>query len=238
MPEQLLGNQTGEVRPERQLIEDEFAAALLGALGEQAQRIAMQQIGISQIDDRQFWDKEKGIIAALLLAWLLRVSDVSIGVTVERVLTPAGLGLADTVNARAAAWAEKHALELARGLTGTTKEIAKRQIAGWLAEGSRDIGKLARLLGETIAPEWRASLIAQTEVTAAWSNALQEIGAEYPEMTGYQWQSQNDERVCPVCGFLHGKRRPKDGLYVTGYPPPPAHPRCRCEELLVVMVGE
>ncbi len=234
MPTQTLGNTTGNTTPERDSEEAEFQAALLGVLGQQAQRIAMRQLGISQIDDTAFWDNERKMLAALLLVWLLRIGETGIASTVTRTMTPAGLGVSDAVNARAAAGAEKHALELARGLTKTTREIAKRQISGWLASGGRDIGKLVQLLGETIAPEWRAAMIAQTETTAAWSAALQEIAAEYPEIVGYQWQAQMDERTCVICGWLHGKTRKKGQGYIRDYPPPPAHPRCRCEELLII----
>jgi SPP1 gp7 family putative phage head morphogenesis protein len=38
------------------------------------------------------------------------------------------------------------------------------------------------------------------------------------------WETANDERVCPVCGALHGKR--EDDW--NGLRSPPAHPRCRC----------
>ena len=235
MPEQLLGNQTGSVTADQQNSEDEFYNALTGALGEQGRRIATAQL-TGQVDDTGFWTNERKITAAFLLAWLLKIAEQGIASTVTQTMTPAAMGVSDAVNARATAWAEKHALELARGLTATTKEIAKRQIAGWLAAGGRDIGTLSQLLGETIAPQWRAEMIAQTEVTKAWSVALQEIAAEYPQIVSFQWQTQEDERVCPVCGYLHGKRRTKDGLYLGSVSPPPAHPRCRCGELLVITV--
>lgn len=238
MTEQLLGNDTGTVTDDRQSAEDEFYLALTGALGAQAQRIAMQQVGFTQTTDREFWDNEKKIIASLLLVWLLKIGEQAIGGTVSRVMTPAGLGVSEAVNAKAAAWAEKHALELAANLTTTTREIAKRQITAWLTEGGRDIGKLTQILGDTIGPAWRAEMIAQTETTAAYSNALQLIAGEYDEITGFQWQSQNDERVCPVCGYLHGEQRKKGGVYLGVYSAPPAHPRCRCEELLIVLMPE
>jgi len=40
------------------------------------------------------------------------------------------------------------------------------------------------------------------------------------------WYTQADERVCPVCAPLHGK---KQDVWEQQFPSgPPAHVRCRC----------
>lgn len=40
------------------------------------------------------------------------------------------------------------------------------------------------------------------------------------------WRTSGDERVCPICGPLNGKRKSEGWSGVTG--PPPAHVNCRC----------
>lgn len=98
----------------------------------------------------------------------------------------------------------------------------------------------------------RAETIAITEVTtaisAAENAARQESAADDPaerargdfETPGTPvqppvivndgtiaiWQTQEDERVCPVCGPLHDRRADS---WASQFPEgPPAHPRCRC----------
>ena len=82
---------------------------------------------------------------------------------------------------------------------------------------------------DSLAPAFgtqRASLIASTEVTRAFAEANRIAYDESGVVTAYQWQTAADERVCPICGPLHGKQAQKgqrfNGLF------PPAHPNCRC----------
>jgi hypothetical protein len=228
---QTLGNDTGIIEAARAGVERDWSRRIKEFLDAQAARILEEE---GQPPDA-FWDEEETALAALLLMLLLGAVEQSIAHNVSNVLTPAGLGLSDAVNARAGAWAEQHALDLARGISATTKEQANRRIAAWFAEGSGNIGRLRQSLGEIISPQWRADMIAQTEVTRAWSQSLHEIAAEYDEITHYQWVSLLTERTCIICGQqLHGKRRKKGGLYPGGYRYPPAHPNCQCGEILVV----
>lgn len=67
----------------------------------------------------------------------------------------------------------------------------------------------------------------------AW-NYLVENGS-VPEASEKVWITAKDERVCPQCGPMHGKRVPvqerfENGLYVPG-----VHPNCRCEAKLTVV---
>jgi SPP1 gp7 family putative phage head morphogenesis protein len=216
---------------ERQSIEREWAQRLKEFLDAQAFRI-LEEPGPPP---DAFWDEEETAMAALLLYLLLGAVERSIAHQVVHVMTPAGLGISDAVNARAGAWAEKHALKLAKGLTKTSKEQATRRITAWFAEGSGDMNRLRQSLGQIISPQWRADMIAQTEVTRAWSEGLHQVANEYDEIIGYEWFTQQDERVCIVCAPLHEKRRKKGEFYPGGYYAPPAHPRCRCGENLLVL---
>ncbi len=72
----------------------------------------------------------------------------------------------------------------------------------------------------------RMEVIARTEVLRAHNQGRikfhQEVGVEKLE-----WMTMEDERVCPVCGPLDGRR------FATGrFPPQPAHPNCRCTSVV------
>lgn len=223
-----------EVEPERQQLEDEFAPVVGQFLYEQSNRAWGRTGASGQPPDEEFWTNERKMLAALLVAWLLRFVEAGISHQVTAVLTPAGFGLSAQVNARAAAWAEKHALELAKNITQTSKELARQRIRNWFLSDSNDLNDLARSLNEIIGPEWRARMIAETEVTRAWDKAVDEVADEYDEIEAYQWQAMIDERTCPICGNLHGVIVAKGELFPGGFSGPPAHPRCRCRKLLVV----
>ena len=72
----------------------------------------------------------------------------------------------------------------------------------------------------------RMEVIARTEVLRAPNQGRikfhQEVGVEKLE-----WMTMEDERVCPICGPLDGRR------FATGrFPPQPAHPNCRCTSVV------
>lgn len=229
----ILGEPSDEIDPERLALEDEFTPEIEAFLAEQSERIARNAIHGEPPDD-DFWEEELALLLVLLIPALERWGQQAISAVVTQTLTPVGLGLGAEVNARAAAWAGDYALDLAKGLNRTTRELAKAKIKNWFAAGGTDMLALEKELAGIIAPKWRARMIAQTEVTRAYSEALHEIGKEYGIIKRYQWQTAEDERVCVICLPLHGKQRTKGGLYPGGYDGPPAHPRCRCSEMLVV----
>jgi hypothetical protein len=227
----LLGTPADETAPEIMALETEFSPVIEDFLAEQTERITGHTAQTGQPPDEAFWENEEVLLLALLVPFVERWAEVAIGLTVESALTPAALGIDANVNARAAEWAGRHALELAKGLNRTSRELAKARIRNWLAEGSGDLRLLNRSLGEVISPQWRASLIAQTEVTRARSMAVQEIARELGDVVKYVvWWTQNDEivRRCPICWPLHKTRVPVGGTFPGGLDGPPAHPRCRC----------
>ena len=144
------------------------------------------------------------------------------------------------VNALAAEWANTHALELAKRLTDTTRALAKQAIAKHLREnGATNLQKLVSELEGVIAPKWRAEMIAQTEISRAINAATDNVAKE---LTGYGldvwlvYRTAQDERVCPICAPMHGKKRRPGGKYPNGNEPP-QHPRCRCREYVEVVDG-
>jgi len=132
------------------------------------------------------------------------------------------------INAAALAWARTYTFELIGGLTATTKQV----VSGAVSQFIRMAGMTREQLEALLQPAFgdvRASMIAVTEVTRAYSaatrmyeNLLETAGIR---MDGY-WQTRADELVCPICGPLNNKPEAvwkdafRDG--------PPAHVNCRC----------
>lgn len=80
----------------------------------------------------------------------------------------------------------------------------------------------------------RARRIAVTETTRIFTETTKQAGLANPFTTAFRLLTSADERVCPICGPLHGVVIAKfsDGfthptLPVTGWPP--FHPLCRCD---------
>lgn len=80
----------------------------------------------------------------------------------------------------------------------------------------------------------RAALIAQTELAYAANEGMDAVirqnveqGIISPDVEK-EWSTARDERVCPVCGTLHGEKVPENQPFSNGSMLPPAHPGCRC----------
>ncbi len=77
--------------------------------------------------------------------------------------------------------------------------------------------------------QYRMEMIARTEVLRAHNQGRikfhREVGVQRLE-----WMTMEDERTCPVCGGLDGKQ-----FDIDKFPSIPAHPRCRCCALPIVM---
>ena len=174
----------------------------------------------------EFWARETGEMSAFLTPYVEDWAEKGIGEAVVAV-SNLGVGVDAAVNARAAEWAGKYSLQLAKGLTDTTKELTKAKLKNWIQSG-KPFPELEKALTEHIAPKWRARLIAATEVTRAFAEAAHQVAQEVEVIKEEVWNTAKDERVCPICGPLNGERKPVDGTFTGGLSGPPAHPNCRC----------
>lgn len=109
------------------------------------------------------------------------------------------------------------------------RKSAKRQ-AKAILKGMRKTNK-KRKGSEWLLGEDRAEAIAITEITRAISRG-EEFAAGLIQKQGVLlecvWWTAQDERVCPICGELHGRI---ELFWVDEYPDgPPAHVRCRCRK--------
>lgn len=130
----------------------------------------------------------------------------------------------ESATASAAQWASQYTFDLVKGMTANRRALLQGAISDFYDRGL-SLGDLyARL-----APEFgmqRAVSIGVTETTRAASEA-QKLFGDYLRGRGIPmvevWETSQDERTCPVCSPLQGK---KQGDGWTDYPP--AHPSCRC----------
>jgi HK97 family phage portal protein len=133
------------------------------------------------------------------------------------------------INVAAADWARTYSYELIGGLTETTRGVVSRAMQQFIEMAGMTREQLEALLRPAFG-EMRASMIAVTEVTRAYSAATR-MYANFLEMDAGirmegMWNTRNDELVCPVCGPLNGQ--PESVWRDAFRDGPPAHPFCRC----------
>jgi len=163
-----------------------------------------------------------------------------------------GLGLDYSgVNKKVLAWAKKYAGKLVKEIDATTRPILRNAISLFVETPGFTIGDIIGMLttmpNAPLDPE-RALRVAVTETTRAYSKGNQ-IGAEqlkkeWPDVPVIEtWFTNNDDRVCPLCGPLHGTEVQQgqgfyepESEYEDGYPP--RHVNCRCWTSYTTRIGE
>ena len=127
------------------------------------------------------------------------------------------------INTTAANWASTYTFDLVRRLTETTRLGLQQTIPRFYADGW-NLGQLRTTLSRWFSPI-RAESIAITETTRAAVEGEKALVDLLQKESGLEmipiWQTNMDERVCPLCGPRHG-RPITDGKF------PPIHPRDRC----------
>jgi len=89
---------------------------------------------------------------------------------------------------------------------------------------------------------YRSRNIVRTEISRAWNEGMAEsirAGLESGDIVGdlvvQRWWTATDERVCDVCGPLHGQTAALGEEFEGGIAAPPVHPSCRCVVSAVVL---
>ena len=147
------------------------------------------------------------------------------------VTTQTGLGFDNTLtNKDAARWASQYAGELIKGVDKTSLDVVRSAIADFADKPGFTIGDVINQLPYDQA---RAERIAVTEITRAYAESNQIAGEQIAKEFGdvpvvKVWFTNNDDRVCPVCGPLNGKEVDIKAEFTSGISNPPAHPNCRC----------
>ena len=129
---------------------------------------------------------------------------------------------------KALAWSHKNALELIKNIDETTRKTIGAAISSFVETPGMTVGDVVNLL--PFDPE-RSMRIAVTEITRTYGQANleagQEMKKEYPDVrVTKRWFTDNDDRVCEICGPLHGVEVEIDEYFPGGYDAPPAHVNC------------
>ena len=148
-------------------------------------------------------------------------------VAAERMLEDSPIGVDwGMINEAASNWSNRYSFDLVTGINQTSRQALQTAVSGFFRE-SMTLSELKERLGSIWGPV-RASMISRTEVTRAavegeraFAREIEKEGITMVET----WQTRNDERVCPLCGPLHGRPKGTDWNEVDG---PPRHVNCRC----------
>lgn len=126
-------------------------------------------------------------------------------------------------------------LTRAKGIAETTKKDIAELVGQAAAEGwSNEV--LAEKIVERAATIslTRANVIAATETANAYSIGTIIAYEESGVVSMIEWLTAEDEKVCPICAPLDGKRVKIGEAFAPGIFYPAAHPLCRCALLPVV----
>lgn len=126
--------------------------------------------------------------------------------------------------------ARRNVANLVTKVDETTKEAIRKQVVAFYETPGMTIGQLIESL--PFGPV-RARMIAVTEVTNLYAGVENEMGRllqeEYPGVKVVKtWFTNNDDRVCQLCGPLHMVTVPVNSYFNGDYEYPPAHVNCRC----------
>lgn len=133
-------------------------------------------------------------------------------------------------NVNAWEWARKYAGMLIKQIDAFTHEIVKKSVALFIKTPGMTIGDLEKMLPFNAA---RAESIAVTETTRAYAQgqiiAGKQLKADYPDVEVVKiWHTNNDDRVCELCGPLNDQEVPLGDNFSDGTNEPPRHVNCRC----------
>lgn len=151
----------------------------------------------------------------------------------------------DAGDPHAKAWIQEQALELAQGISETTRDEIRDLIDHAFDAGNTDldVDELTKRITNLIDDSERADVIARTETMRAANQGQLEAWDQAEEqglLTGdekKEWIVTPDDRLCPICEPLDGEQVDRDGTFnVEGeeIDGPPAHPRCRCAMALAL----
>lgn len=174
-----------------------------------------------------FWETNWKNMASAVEPVLM---DIYLG-QAQAMLTAIPVGASwDMINKGAAEYARRYGYDLVKEIAKNTQngviEILQRlqtEIPNFYTEGMT-LGQLEDRLSRWFSPQ-RAENIAVTETTRAATEAERAVADEIFRDSGIKlipiFNTEDDERVCPICSPLDGKEI-TDGEY------PPRHVGCRC----------
>jgi hypothetical protein len=108
----------------------------------------------------------------------------------------------DVINQDALKYLNSDQLSMLRDILETTRKQVVNIVQDWVLSGEPKTTLDKRLT--PIFGSARAARIAATEVTRMYAEGNMVAWRSTGVVTGKRWQTARDERVCPLCGPLHG----------------------------------
>lgn len=177
------------------------------------------------------WDDLDAQMKAALEPVLKEIMLANMDAAMEQVGVALGDGVAATSSS---AWAKQYAGELIKNVSTVTQKLTQDTISTYLATSGMTMGDVVSALAPAFGAT-RAEAIAITEVTNASSAGMTSYQTEVAKLgvkTVRISNTNEDDRVCPICKPLDGKPESEwpntDG--------PAWHPRCRCFVTLKVVL--
>lgn len=109
----------------------------------------------------------------------------------------------------------------------TSEPQIRRLVAEWV-QNKLPLQHLSDSLLQFVFSEQRARTVAITETTRAYAEGNMAAWRASGLVQKRKWLTVNDERVCPICGALHGRIAGLNEPFGAMIMSPPAHPNCRC----------
>ena len=221
---------------EKELLEDRITRTMKRHWSKQRARVE-QYIQVYHPSRKDLWlpddllgtdDELEAALMRLLLGGATRGAEMA--------LESIGLGIDWTlVNGRAAEWARLYVGDMIRQVDTRTLDIVRQSVSDFIETPGMTMGDLIDRLPFT---EQRARSIAVTETTRSYAQgqlaAGDELKEQFPDVgVTKTWFTNNDDKVCLLCGPLDGVEIDFDELF---YEPEseyndgnaPRHVNCRC----------
>jgi len=187
---------------------------ILGALGGAMPEAALGKLGVSLTSTLT-----EGLLMIALDLLLELATETGVGIDYDKEMIDA------------AKWAADYSYEQVKDVVDTERRLLQDVISR-LTDGQID-QEAAELLLRPSFGEVRAALIATSEATRAMSHATDQYKEELRERGPspvVRWLTEEDEKVCDLCGPLdHLPEEKWRDQYPDG---PPAHPGCRCRTVV------
>lgn len=212
-----------------------------GLTGQQLRLVDMLRVNGFRIDDNAvdaFWRAEQ---KRLIDEWVPAFQRVAGEQAIASLAQTGGLAMWQAVDTAIIDWVEDYYISLDGNLVGSIPNINEqsRTLIGNLfnqwQRGELDdvptsevgMPRLIAAMEQAFGPV-RAERIAVTESTRIFSQATVMAARANPYITRLRLLTAADERVCPICGPIHGQTIDKGsaGYGSAGFPP--FHVNCRC----------
>jgi len=125
-------------------------------------------------------------------------------------------------------WLSEYVPDRSKEIDDNSRKILQRVVEQYRTTPSMTKDDIAYALRGSY-DQSRAMSIAITETTRAASQAVNSYRSHLGSLgfkTNRTWVTDNDDRVCAICGPLH--LEPEEEWLIDYPDGPPAHPRCRC----------